>query len=66
MWYVLTWRLDGADEDSLSILQADTPDDAKAQLRASLDVDEESGEDADGRELFVNHVVACDTEPREA
>jgi hypothetical protein len=59
-WFVITGRIAGDDEDTVSILQAPSKDYAIATFEAELI---EKDPDNDG-EIVVNVVVRCDTEPK--
>jgi hypothetical protein len=59
-WFVITGRIAGDNEETVSILQAPSKDYAIAAFEAEL-MDEDP--DNDG-EILVNAVIQCDTEPK--
>jgi hypothetical protein len=59
-WFVITGRIAGDNEETVSILQAPSKDYAIAAFEAEL---MEEGPDNDG-EILVNAVIQCDTEPK--
>jgi hypothetical protein len=60
-WFVITGRIAGDDEDTVSILQAPSKNYAIAAFEAEL---MEEDPDDDG-EILVNAVIQCDTEPKQ-
>jgi hypothetical protein len=59
-WFVITGRIAGDDEDTVSILQAPSKDYAIAAFEAELMEDDPNN---DG-EFLVNAVIQCDKEPK--
>ena len=59
-WFVITGRIAGDDEDTVSILQAPSKDYAIAAFEAEL---MEEDPDNEG-EIIVTAVIQCDTEPK--
>ena len=59
-WFVITGRIAGDDEDTVSILQAPSKDYAIAAFEAEL---MEEDPDNDG-EILIAAVIQCDTEPK--
>jgi hypothetical protein len=59
-WFVITGRIAGDNEETVSILQAPSKDYAIAAFEAEL---MEEDPDNDG-EILVNAVIQCDTEPK--
>jgi hypothetical protein len=59
-WFVITGRIAGNNEETVSILQAPSKDYAIAAFEAEL---MEEDPDNDGA-ILVNAVIQCDTEPK--
>ena len=59
-WFVITGRIAGDNEDTVSILQAPSKDYAIAAFEAEL-MEEDPDND---EEILVNAVIQCDTEPK--
>lgn len=58
-YYIVTGRIDGDDEDSISIVQAPSADDAEQQyIKLHRDPDVQNFP------TYINYVIECDSEPR--